>query len=206
MLKGLVYTFISLILAVGCTSVDTDKISDDLTHQPDLSVPLGKITGAYEAIDELPVDLPDPIDSEPISWTEQETVYFDLGESRENILSMTLQFDIINRFPAETAITLSFMNIGEYVTTLRFEPIIVKAAEIDEEGKITSQKVSDPYPYRIRLKDEYIDDIFNAEYLIIKAEVNNLVLTTPIVNSINEYSFNAAVGVQAKLNYQTDDT
>jgi hypothetical protein len=176
--------------------------------KPSLSLPLGKLSLQYDNPGEVPLISPVPVTDVTVSWVERDTVYFNLESSvaeRKYIVSMMLQFDITNRYPAEMNVELYISD--SFGTTMRItsEPIIVNAAEIDDEGKVTKAMHSDPYPYQLPLSDEQIDALLVSDKLVIKAAVNDLELTTPVVESFAEYSITAAVGVQAQIDYSINN-
>lgn len=204
------YTILIFILMVlaGCTGIETDKLSDDLEYRPNLSVPLGKLTAQYDELYELPVDLPDPIDSEPVSWEETEIMYFDLEASiseRKYILSMLLQFDIVNRYPAAMEVELYLVDALGQETALTTSPIELEAAQIDESGAIVQPANTDPYPYQLPLSDEQIDALLDAQELIAKGVVKDILLSNAIVNNFSSYQLDAAVGVQAQVDFSINN-
>ncbi|MBK3515921.1 hypothetical protein [Carboxylicivirga marina] len=205
--RSLIYLLI-IIGMLSCTSLDVDKISEELEYKPNLSLPLGKLLVQYDDVNDLPISLPNPLDAEEVNWHETDTVYFNLQSSiseRKYIVTLMLQFDITNRYPANMAVELFYIDLMGYAIALTPEPIHVLAADIDADGKVTREKHTDTYPYQLFLSDEQIDELLYAEQLIIKAEVNGLLLTDPVVNSFEEYSINTAVGVQAQIDYSINN-
>lgn len=204
------YLFIVLLAInlMACTGLDTDKLSDEIELRPSYSLPLGKLTVQYDDVNEIPFGLPSPDIDGTISWEETDTVYFNLESSmaeRQYIVSLMLQFDIANRYPADIEVELYLIdNIGRDIL-LTNSPILVMAAEIDDNGQVIKEMHSDPYPYQLPLSDEQIDALLFSEKLVIKGTVNNLLLTQQVVDSFDEYSLSAAVGVQAQIDYSINN-
>ena len=196
------------IMFVACTGLETDKISDEVRYKPNVSLPLGYMTLNYDSPVDLPVDLPDPIESEPISWVEQDTVTFDVEASfveREYIISMLLQFDITNRYPAELDIEMFFVDDNGTNIYLTETPIKVEPAEIDGSGTVTREMHSDPYPVQIPLTDAQIDLLMQSRDFVIRGSVNDLVITSEIFGNFDTYDMFTAVGVQAQIDISIND-
>lgn len=208
MLLRLGYALIFLVFAGACTSIDADKISDDLEYRPNLSVPIGKLLVQYDEVYDLPLDLPEPIDSRPVSWQQSEIIYFDVEASlseRKYILSMLLQFDISNEYPAAMEVELYLLGNFGATTVLTTEPIRLEAAEIDETGAVVKATTTSPYPYQLSLTDEQIDALLDAEQLVISCKVDALLLSNEVVNSFPGYQLKAAVGVQAQIDFSINN-
>jgi hypothetical protein len=192
----------------ACTGINTDKISDELEYRPNLSVPIGQLHVQYEEVYDLPLDLPEPIDSRPVSWQQSEIIYFDVEASlseRKYILSMLMQFDISNEYPAVMEVELYLLGNFGATTVLTTEPIRLEAAEIDETGAVMKATTTSPYPYQLPLTDEQIDALLEAEQLVISSRVNDLVLSSEVVNSFPGYQLKAAVGVQAQIDFSINN-
>ncbi|MCT4646567.1 MAG: hypothetical protein N4A74_16380 [Carboxylicivirga sp.] len=202
--------FILMLFAglCACTSLETDKISDKLDYKPNVSVPLGYMDLKYDSPVDLPVDLPDPIESEPISWIEQDTIIFDIGASsadRKYIISMLMQFDITNRYPAELDVEMYFIDESGNDVYITESPIRIEAAEIDASGKVIKEKKSIPYPYQIPLSDEQIDLLNESDQFIIKGSVKNLLITTEVYDNFDQYNMYTAIGAQAQIKITVND-
>ncbi|MCG8579097.1 MAG: hypothetical protein MI866_04235 [Bacteroidales bacterium] len=202
-------TMFLAISLMACTGLDADKISDEIEFKPNLSLPLGKLTVQYDDVSEVPLVAPVPVVDVTVGWEETDTVYFNLESSvseRKYILSMMLQFDITNRYPAEIEVDLYFVDINGTDRQLTTTPILVNAAEIDEDGKVSKEKHSDPYPYQLPLSDEQIDALLFSDRIVIRGVVNDLVLTQQVIDNFDSYSLSAAVGVQAQIDYSINNS
>lgn len=200
-----------VLLAISlwaCTGLDTEKLSDEIELRPNFSVPLGKLTVQYDDVGELPLISPVPVVDVTVSWEETDTVFFNLESSvieRKYIISMLFQFDITNRYPAEIEVDLYLIDINGIDKPLTGTPIIVNAAEIDENGKVVKETHSDPYPYQLPLSDEQIDALLFSNQIVIRGVVNELVVTQEVVDHFEEYNLSAAVGVQSQIDYSINN-
>ncbi|MCU4156017.1 hypothetical protein J1N10_08510 [Carboxylicivirga sp. A043] len=208
MFQRLLFIFLYAFSLLACTDLDTNKISEEIEFKPNLSLPLGKLEARYDEVTDLPFDLPDPIGSTPVSWTESDTVFFNIESSvaeRKYIVSLMLQFDITNHYPAEIEVDLYFIDIYGRDVPLTPTPLSIKAAEIDENGRVIQEMHTDPYPYKLPLSDEQIDGLLFSEKIVIKGAVNELLLTQQVVNNFDNYSLLAAIGVQAQIDYSINN-
>jgi len=202
----IIYLLAGLVLA-ACTDIETDKISEELEFTPSLSLPLGSMFVQYDEPIDLPIDLPDPINSDSVSWEETDTVYFNIESTlaeRKYIISMLLQFDIANAYPTEMEVELYFIdNMGRDVYLTPSPIVLEKPGMVD--GKVTKIATTDPYPYQIPLSAEQIDALFFAEELVIKGSVKNFVIDNDIQRNFSTYKINTAVGVQAEIDFSVNN-
>ncbi|WP_430816741.1 hypothetical protein [Carboxylicivirga sp. RSCT41] len=205
MLQRLICIMFITVSLLSCTGIDTDKISEEIEFRPNLSAPLGKLTVQYDEVTDVP--LSSPVDV-TIGWEEADTVFFNIQSSfaeRKYIVSMLLQFDIANRYPADIEVDMYFIDFDDRDWPLTNTPILVNAADIDENGKVTKEKSTDPYPYQLPLTDEQIDAMLYSNRIVIRGVVKDLLLTQPIIDSFDEYSISAAVGIQAQIDYSINN-
>ncbi len=208
MLRRIGFVFMLVFFVIACTGIDADKISDELEYRPDLSLPIGKLHVQYDDVYDLPIELPEPIDASPITWEESEVVYIDLETSvteRKYIVSMLLQFDIANYYPAALDVELYLVDSFGQRTYLTTEPIHLDAAETDESGAVVNAATTDPYPYTLPLSEAQIDALLQVEQLIIKSTVYNLILSSEVINNFPSYQLKAAVGVQAQIDFSINN-
>ncbi|WP_430812337.1 MULTISPECIES: hypothetical protein [unclassified Carboxylicivirga] len=198
--------FLVALLLVACTDIDSDRISDSFHYRPSLSVPLGKLSLQYDDMGELPVP-PSETDTS-LTWQERDTLYFDMSGSlgeRQHILDLLLQFDITNGYPAIIDVDLYFIDDNGWDVYLIPSPIEVKAAAIAEDGRLVKEQHSIPYPYQVPLSSGQIDALLLARQLVIVARVNDLPLSSDIVNNFPDYNLYAALGIQARLEIPVND-
>ncbi|TRX72406.1 hypothetical protein [Carboxylicivirga sp. M1479] len=203
-----IYIALLLIGLCACTGLDVDKISENFEYTPDFSLPIGKLTVQYDDVNDLPIDLPDPIDSEPVNWSETDTAYFNSSESvaeRKYILSMMIQFDITNRYPAYMDAELYLIDAMGNDIYLTSSPIILEPAEINADGEVVKERHTQPYPYQMPLSDEMIDALLTSTQIVIKASIKELLFTDEVVNQFPNYQVDMAVGVQAEVDFSINN-
>ncbi len=197
-MKGLTVILIALML-VSCIGLDLDKISDELSYSPNISLPVGNLLVHYDRVNDLPVPpLPDLV---PITFTVRDTLFLNINDvygARESIYSLGFQYDNTNRYPAEVKMELYYIDASgtnNYLTPT--DGIRLEAAETNGEGFVIKEIKSliPPEP----LSDDQIDGLFETDRLIIELTIINLVLTPNIRENFSYYSAYSAVGVQAQL-------
>jgi len=197
--KGILY-IIWVVLLYGCLGLESENISDSISYQPDISLPLGKLLVEYTDIDDVPI-IP-PVDLTPVTYHEKDTVYFRVEENvavRERILELMFQFDSKNRFPAAVEFRLYYWDDTNTDIYLTEEPITLPAAEIDATGLVVKESTD---LTKLPLSDKQIDDILSVNRFVIEATIKDVVFTPEVVDQINTYSILSAVGVRAHVDFR----
>lgn len=203
--NSLLYIVVIFIMP-GCWSINPDEISDSITWEPNISVPLGKLLIDYDDVYDIPgyPIFPEEPDR-PIEYIEKQPLDFDLTDAlskRENIVYMQLRCETINQFPADIKVEVYYkINGTDSVSLTKDQPIIVPAADVDAEGKVIhyERDIAD-----IRLDDEEIDNLENVDQVIIYSTISNLYITEVFENNIQNYSIVSKLGAQAQLIIKTN--
>lgn len=198
--KSLVYSVVIIILS-GCWSIDPDEVSSEITWEPNISVPLGRLLVQYDDVFDIPgyPIFPEEPDR-PIEYIEKQPLDFDLKDAfskRENIVYLKIRSETINRYPADIKVEVYYKIGGvDSVSLTKEDPIIVPAADIDAAGKIThyERDITD-----ILLEDEEIDNLEDVNQIIIYTTISNLYITDEFRDNINTYSIVSKLGAQAQL-------
>ena len=206
MVKGTWLYMIVILTLSGCWSINPEEVSDSLTWEPNISVPLGKLFINYEDEFDIPgyPIFPDEPDR-PITYIEKQPLDFDLTDAvskRENIVYMKLRCETINRFPADIKVEVYYkINGTDSVSLTKEDPIVVPAAAISDDGKITGfdNDVRD-----ILLDETEIDNLVDVNQVIIYSTISNLYITDVFKSNIQEYSIVSNLGVQAQLIIKTN--
>jgi hypothetical protein len=179
--------------------MDLDKISDELSYSPNISLPVGSSLMHYERVNDLPIPpLPDLV---PITFSVTDTLYLNINDvfgARESIQTLGFQYDNTNRYPAKVKMQLYYIDESgnnNYLTPV--DGIRLEEAEINDDGFVTKEykNLLAPEP----LSEEQIDGLFETDKVVIELTIINLVLTPNVRENFNSYFALSAVGVQAQL-------
>ena len=197
--KALTAATLLVFLFSSCYKTDPDKISDDITWKPDISLPVGETEFSLtSAPDEVP-----PFRYSKILYDTLDFGISDIFGSREEIDSMMFKINLVNEFPTECDIIIFYPEYGQGLDYDRSltgdEPIIIAPGKIDAEGKSTipSKKQVD-----IWVTSNQVDQLFTADILVVRVLINDLIVTQPIKNNITNYKLTAGLGLRAKLVYE----
>lgn len=192
--------FIMLVLMVlGCIGLDTDTISEDIVYEPSLAIPVGEFMLQYDDVYDFPV-IPPP-DNVPVSFTQRDTFYFNLGESfkkRENIQSMFFRLDNTNRFPATVIARIFFIgNAGDEFHLTPSEGIEMPPAELNLYGQVIDyyKEWTDLEP----LSADDIDRLIALDRMVVELTIVDLELTPEIRENMQFYYIQCSAGVEADL-------
>lgn len=192
-----------LALLTGCLGLDSNLISDETSYGPEVSLPIGQYLAQYETVDDLPI-LPPPyfVDT---SFYDTDTLAFNISDifgSRENIESIMLRFDVINRFPSDIQVKLYYIDAnGTDVYLTSGDGIKLDAAELNEQGNIRKQKNTEP-PEDKGLGSDQIDGLMTTDKVIVEVGFIDFILTPEIRANFNEYMVLTDLGVQSQLIFE----
>lgn len=119
-----------------------------------------------------------------------------LGEEPDLVESATLVIDFLNRLPFEGRFQLiGFLPGNNPVVIL--EDLIVPGADVDNQGKITGSKDTRS---EIVLSSSQIVDLFTAERLEVRVEMNTVNAGNQFVSIYTDDGLEIGIGLRAKLN------
>jgi len=190
-----------VVLLTSCYKTDPDMVSNELTWNPDLSLPVGTATYSISQKDAENIDVGDFYTTPPSAW--YDTLEFNVSEMvdyRENIDSVIFRINLTNEFPAQGEIHVFYPPgnaAPEYEYSLTGEhPIEIAPGEIDKNGEVT---IPSKLRRDIPMTSKQIDDLMNSQRLIIRTVVRGLFVTQEIKNNLTKYRFITQVGVRVKI-------
>nr|WP_319400823.1 hypothetical protein [uncultured Carboxylicivirga sp.] len=202
------YVFFILIMVffAACVKIETDKISDEVNYEPELAFAVGSFSYMVDSVPDFPGPMPPIGDLTPVDIVLSDTLFFSLYDSFKqdtNVIKKAyLHYDFVNRYPANVIMHLYYSNSRRGQNELTpVEGIELKAAKINEEGKVINEAVETSF---IDVTDK-IGDLLGADQIIIVMEVKELSLSEEIRQNIDNYSIVSSIGVRVKLKFKVDD-
>ncbi|MCU4176838.1 hypothetical protein [Carboxylicivirga sp. N1Y90] len=190
-----------LTLLTGCLGLDSNLISDKTTYGPNVSLAVGQYLAQYETVDDLPIMT--PVYGHPYTFSDTDTLAFNISDSfdsRENIVSILLQFDIINRFPADIQVKLYYIDEnGTDIYLTAGDGIELVAAVLNEQGEVFSQNGT---LTNFMLQEDQIDGLMTTDKVVVEVGFIDFILTPEIRANFNEYMVLTDLGVQSQLIFE----
>lgn len=185
------------VLLAACLGTEHDQLSDSLTYQPSIDLPIIEAHFSYSDSSSFPADI--PLDGLSISFSD--SIDFDLyldesGVSSENIVSLTLNLELVNTFPHP--VTLEFycpLHSGAKLV-LGDAPIDIAAAPLGAYG-VVLEPVSNVYT--LVLSAEEFESLYEFGIIRLVAHSDDIVLGRYFWIMLDTYTLNINFGIRIHL-------
>lgn len=185
------------VLLAACLGTEHDQFSDSLTYQPSIDLPIIETHFSFSDSSSFPADIP----LEGLSISFSDSIDFDLyidesGVASENIVSLTLNMELVNRFPHP--VTLEFycpLHCGAKLV-LGDEPIDIAAAPLGAYGVIL-EPVSNVYT--LVLSAEEFETIYDLGIIRLVAHSDDIVPGSYFWLMLHTYTLSINFGMRIHL-------
>ncbi len=195
-----IHTILTLMIVSlsACIGLDLNEISEDLIYSPELAIPIGKIDAQFISINQLPIELPDT--PEPLTFTKNDTVFFELAENVESpkqIVRVILKINSTNSFPAGIRIQMAYEDFdGSFIDLTQDHPIYLSPVEVNLEGNIINTNVQ---VTEFELSKEQIDGLLSVGRIIFMSTFEDFILDQTTQQKLQKYSVKISSGARVLL-------
>ncbi len=197
-MKNLKYLFFIIFacLISSCITEDYTKFDSSVVYRPNFSIPMGLLT---TVLPQPPSIVP------PVSITIQDTISYsfeNLFKNPDEIESIMFRVQSTNSYPATAIVQAYYYNSNNELlgSLTKDKPLEIYCQSINSESGTTNAGVSSGDYYFTKAEFESLQW---ATKVIIVTELQNIILSQPLLNNWSQFNVVTTVGLQVQINRQS---
>ena len=190
------FLFAIVTLISSCINEDYTKVDTAIVYRPNFSIPMGfKTTVVPQPTSLVP----------PVSITIQDTISYsfeNLFKNPDEIESIMFRVQSTNSYPATAIVHAYYYNSNNELlgSLTKDKPLEINCQSINSESGTTNASVSSGDYYFTKAEFESLQW---ASKVIIVTELQNIILSQPLLNNWSQFNVVTTVGLQVQVNRQS---